>query len=221
MNIQIAINYYNCPFIYLFWNRGGSKKKISAPRRQSPNCSSIFYCTGTIKSTTTIYYLPLQHLPLQHYHFNTSTLVSHYAMSSHYAQDIGLSIVQCGSVVMWQFCSVVVWYGSTVRSMNKFGYCSRGDGSRYFFFPLVLGVVVGCWCGGFLFFPLLLGTLFEKDVPWCFVSSCNGAPLSFPSHCLSGPQIQRGFLFGPLQVSLSHPPPPRSTTVLGRRTIPA
>ena len=111
---------------------------------------------------------------------------------------------------MWQFCSVVVWYGSTVRRMNKFGYCSRGGGSRYFFFPLVLGVVVGCWCGGFLFFPLLLGTLFEKDVPWCFVSSCNGAPLSFPSHCLSGPQIQRGFLFGPCRsLSLTHPPDPR------------
>lgn len=71
-------------------------------------------------------------------------------------------------------------------------------------------MVVGCWCGGFLFFSLLLGTLFEKDVPWCFVSSCNGAPLSFPSHCLSGPQIQRGFLFGPCRsLSLTHPPDPR------------
>lgn len=105
---------------------------------------------------------------------------------------------------------MVVWYGSTVRRMNKFGYCSRGDGSRYFFFPLVLGVVVGCWCGGFLFFSLLLGTLFEKDVPWCFVSSCSGAPLSFPSHCLSSPQIQRGFLFGPCRsLSLTPPPDPR------------
>lgn len=27
MNIQIAINYYNCPFIYLFWNRGGKQEK--------------------------------------------------------------------------------------------------------------------------------------------------------------------------------------------------